>query len=168
VADSRREAVAGLVAEGDRAQFADPRWRRELASWMHPSRSGDGLATPALIAPIVRMVVSRLDLGARTARRDHDLAMAAPVLAVLGTEGDRVVDWLAAGEALQHALLVAADQGVQAGYLNQPCQVSGLRPRLRELCRTAGHPHAVLRLGHPAAPPSPAPRRPVDAVIESA
>jgi hypothetical protein len=37
-----RARVAELVDVGDRAQFADRRWRRELASWMHPRRAGDG------------------------------------------------------------------------------------------------------------------------------
>ena len=39
-----RDEIAELVAQGDHAQFADPRWRRELASWMHPRRHGDELA----------------------------------------------------------------------------------------------------------------------------
>ena len=38
---SQRPLVADLVAEGDRIQFGDPRWRRELAGWMRPRRTGD-------------------------------------------------------------------------------------------------------------------------------
>jgi len=52
VLDGRRRAeLVSLVAEGDRTQFADPRWRRELASWMRSRRAGDGLALPRLAAP---------------------------------------------------------------------------------------------------------------------
>lgn len=168
VDQERRGLVADLVAEGDRAQFADPQWRRELASWMHPPSSGDGLATPALIAPIARTVLRHVDLGGRTARSDHDLTLAAPLLVVLGTDGDHAEDWLVAGESLQHVLLLAAGHGVQAGYLNQPCQVTELRRRLGELCEAAGHhPQVVLRLGHPAKPLDAAPRRPVDDVIDA-
>jgi len=135
---------------------------------MRPPSSGDGLAVPTLMAPVVRTVVTHFDLGPRTARRDHKLAATAPTLAVLGTDGDRTEDWLVAGEALQHVLLVAAAHGVQAGFLNQPCQVAVLRPSLGELCEAAGHPQAVLRLGHPAKPLTAEPRRPLDAVIEGA
>ena len=42
-AGPKREGLAELVARGSRAQFDDPSWRRELASWMHPRRRGDGL-----------------------------------------------------------------------------------------------------------------------------
>ena len=164
--EPRRGRLADLVAEGDRTQWADRQWRGELASWMRPPSSGDGLAMPTLIAPAVRTVVAHFDLGPRTARRDHNLATTAPMVGVLGTDGDRTENWLVTGEALQHALLVAAAHGVQAGFLNQPCQVAELRPRLRELCEAPGHPQVVLRLGHPAKPLAAAPRRPLDTAVE--
>ena len=40
---SERERVARLVAAADRRQFDDPRFRRELASWIHSSRRDDGM-----------------------------------------------------------------------------------------------------------------------------
>ena len=62
--EEARHAVADLIAEGDRIQLADKRFRRELASWVHPNRtnSRDGmpgyafgdlmsLAGPFAIAP---------------------------------------------------------------------------------------------------------------------
>ncbi len=42
IAERSRERVADLVARGDKRQFADRRWRRELAAWMRPRRAGDG------------------------------------------------------------------------------------------------------------------------------
>lgn len=33
--EPRRAGIVALVEQGDRLQFADPRWRRELAAWMH-------------------------------------------------------------------------------------------------------------------------------------
>jgi len=46
----QREALAVLIAKGDRLQHADPKFRRELADWMRPnaSRRGDGLPGYAL------------------------------------------------------------------------------------------------------------------------
>lgn len=163
---AQRGAVADLIAEGDQIQFADRRWRAELASWMHPRSRGDGLAVSALAGPFIRASVTWLNVGARTAAKDHALALSAPVLAVLGTNGDRRVDRLHAGEALEHVLLHAAGHGVQAGFLNQPCQVDRLRSHLADLVHRDGSPQLVLRLGQPAKPLPAAPRRPVHDVID--
>jgi len=165
VPDEHRGALARLVAEGDRAQFADPSWRRELANWMHPRRRGDGLTVPLVVGALTRVVVSHLDVGARTAARDGTLARGAPAVAVLTTSDDGVRDRLRTGPVLQHALLLAAASGVQAGYSDQPCQVAALRPRVREALQLAGQPQVILRLGVPHAPPWAVPRRPVDDVL---
>lgn len=58
-----RRRAAGLVAEGDAVQWADSRWRNELAVWMRPRRRGDGLPVPILTAPIVRAVERMFNMG---------------------------------------------------------------------------------------------------------
>ncbi|MBK8294328.1 MAG: nitroreductase family protein [Solirubrobacterales bacterium] len=165
VEDDRRADIAGLVAEGDRIQFSDPEWRRELSGWMRSSRKGDGMSLFGLVTPFVRPVVRAFDLGKSTAEKDRKLAGEAPLLVVLGTDGDSPEDWLRAGQAVQRALLVAAGEGVQAGYLNQPCQVPELRPRLGRLLSRPGHPQLVLRLGYPDEELRPVVRRPVQDML---
>jgi hypothetical protein len=162
---ARRVEIASLVAEGDRVQFADPRWRRELASWMHPRRKGDGLTMPELVAPVSRLVVSAFDLGKSTAGKDEDLATKAPLLAVLGTEADEPRAWLQAGRALEAILLRAAEDDLQSGYLNQPCQVPALRPQLQQAIGHLGFPQVLLRFGHGEPPRQLSPRRPLEAVL---
>lgn len=164
-AATRREA-ADLVAAGDARQWANPAWRRELAAWLQPRHRGEGLTVPALVAPLARLVVRTLDLGHRVGAQDRKLALAAPLLAVLGTGGDEPRDWLQAGQALQRVLLVACRHGLQASYLNQPVQVATLRPRLGGLAG-GGHPQILLRLGYPAGPVPAAPRRGLFAVMDS-
>jgi nitroreductase len=166
--DAQREAAAALVAEGDAAQWADPRWRRELASWMHPRRRGEGLTVPGLAQPFAQAVVRTFDMGKGVGARDRQLADESPLLAVLGTPGDGPADWLAAGQALERVLLTAVAHGLQASYLNQPVQVGALRPRLATLTGHAGHPQVLLRLGVPVKRLTAAPRRPVAAVIDQA
>jgi hypothetical protein len=163
---SERQEISDLIAEGDRRQFSDATWRRELASWMHPRRTGDGLAVPGFSRPIAKLVVSAFDLGRTTGRKDARLADEAPCIAVLGTDLDLEENWLMAGQALQRALLVAASGGIQAGYMNQPCQVADLRPRLRSLLGRRDHPQAILRLGYPDPPAEPSPRRDVEQVLQ--
>ena len=163
--DDTREAAAKLVAEGDAAQWADPSWRRELAQWMHPRRAGDGLALPGLAVPVARMVIRRFDMGDGVAARDADLAEHSPLLAVLGTEGDTPTDWLAAGQALHHLLLLGVKAGLGASYLNQPIEVIHLRPRLQALTGQPGYPQILLRMGHATMDQSPSPRRAVQEVL---
>ena len=50
-----------------------------------------------------------------------------PQLMVLSTDGDRPLDWLRAGQALQHALLTATRYGVSASFLTQPLELHDAR-----------------------------------------
>lgn len=163
--DESRQRAAMLVAEGDALQWADARWRRELAAWMHPRRRGDGLSMPALAVPAAQFVVRTFDMGGGVGAKDRELAEASPLLAVLGADGDRPRDWLTTGQALERVLLAACRRGLQASYLNQPIQVASLRPRLQELAGR-GFPQILLRIGHPSDTAPAAPRRPVEDVIE--
>lgn len=165
LAEPDRQQAAALVAAGDAVQWRDPRWRRELAAWMHPRRRGDGLTVPALAAPVAQLVIRTLDMGGGVGAKDRELADASPLLAVLTTDGDDPRDWLQAGQALQRALLVACQLGLQASYLNQPIQVESLRPELQKLVG-AGYPQILLRLGYPDEEIDPSPRRPLSEVIE--
>ncbi len=161
----QRHQAAALVSEGDASLWSSPHWRRELAAWMHPRRRGDGLSLPALAIPAAQMVVRSFDMGHGVGAKDRELADASPMLTVITTVGDAAVDWLAAGQALQHALLVGLTHGLQASYLNQPVQVANLRPRLQALCGGAGTPQLLLRWGVPQTILPASPRRPLDAVM---
>jgi hypothetical protein len=158
--------VADLVAEGDAIQWTDPEWRRELAAWMRPRRSGDGLTVAAVVAPVTRFVVRSFNLGRSIGAKDKDLAGHSPLIMVLGGEGDNPGDWLAAGQALQRVLLSACRVGLQASFLNQPVQVASLRPKLQQITGNE-FPQIVLRLGFPSGDITSAPRREVDAVVET-
>ena len=163
-----RHQAAALVSEGDARLWSSLNWRRELAAWMHPRRRGDGLSVPALAIPAAQMVVRSFDMGHGVGAKDRELADASPLLTVIATPGDSLIDWLAAGQALQHALLVGLTHGLQASYLNQPVQVDELRPRLQALCGGVGMPQVLLRWGVPQTILPASPRRPLDQVMWSA
>ncbi|MDT0345058.1 Acg family FMN-binding oxidoreductase [Streptomyces litchfieldiae] len=169
IPETRRKEVAALVGEGDRRQFADRAWRRELAHWLRPRRAGDGLTVPGPAAPLLRALVRKVNAGPRVGRRDAALLLAAPAVAVLTTRADEPLDWLHAGQALQRGLLTLAAEGIQVSFANQPCQVGDpLRTQLRELLPDPeGHPQLLFRVGHPAgAAPQRSPRRPLAAVMD--
>ena len=77
-----------------------------------------------------------------------ELAIQAPVLMLISSNGDRPHSWLATGEALARLLLRARVDGVWASFLNQPIQVPHLRSRLKALLIENGHPQILLRLGY--------------------
>lgn len=170
--DEHKRQLAALVAEGDRLQWEDRRFRSELAAWSRSNHSdrGDGIPGYGLgygdVASLVGpLVIRTFDLGDGQAARDSALADGSPVLAVLFTEWEAPAQWLAAGEALAHVLLHAHAAGVSASYLNQPVEVPGLRLQLRELLGERGFPQILLRLGYPEQTPGPTPRRALQDVV---
>lgn len=166
-----KAAIATLVAEGDRAQFADSRFRHELGAWVHSRRaasrdgiSGAAFGMPDLLSPMGRLVVRAFDMGEGIAVKDEDIATGSPALLVVASSDDAPRDWLLAGMAHAEALLAVTAAGATAAYLNQPIEVPALRPRLRAAAGVAGQPQLLLRLGRgPAIPP--AVRRPLEEVL---
>ncbi|MGJ7440356.1 Acg family FMN-binding oxidoreductase [Aquipuribacter sp. MA13-6] len=171
--DAAKQRVGALVADGDRAQMADPRFRDELAAWVRSNytRRGDGMpgyafgvpGLPSLVGPLIMRGV---DMGDRQARKDSQLAATAPALLLLTSTGDTPSDWLAAGQAVASLLLTATSAGLAASFLNQPIETTALRGPLAELFDAAGaRPQLLLRLGYPDTAARPTPRRPVDSVL---
>jgi nitroreductase len=160
-----RQQVGRLIAEGDARQWSNPGWRAELAAWLRPRRRGDGLTVPTLAVPVARFVVKAFNPGGIIGAKDRKLAKTAPLLGVLGTVSDHSRDWLQAGQALQHILLVACQHGLQASYFNQPIQVASLRPKLQNFI-SDGFPQILFQLGRPLKESPDSPRRPIAEVIE--
>ncbi|MEV0170555.1 nitroreductase family protein [Streptomyces sp. NPDC050803] len=69
-------------------------------------------------------------------------------VALLWTVGDSRADWLRAGQALEHTLLVATAHGLRTSMLHQAMEW----PDLREAMRTPGtkrcHPQLLIRFGY--------------------
>jgi nitroreductase len=173
VSDTEERArIAGLVAQADREQFTDPRFRRELASWIDARRHGDGMpayaaGAPALLdfaTPLAASTIRTFDLGDGLAARHLALANGAPLLACIATSRDDRDAWLAAGQALERVLLVAAQAGFTASFLNQPIEVAALRERLGRMLGLSGAPQLLLRIGQGPRVPH-APRRPLADVV---
>lgn len=171
--ESSAETIAGLVAEGDRVQFDDPSFRRELASWVHSSRlgsrdgmSGTGFGMPDILAPAARFVIRTFDLGNNVAAADAKKILGgSPALALLVSNSDTVDDWLNVGRALAKMLLKLTSLGYSASYLNQPIEVPSLRSELAEASGVAGYPQILLRVGRSDSNLEPSARRKVSDVI---
>lgn len=172
-ADDRgqRNAIADLIAEGDRQQWASKRFRLELAAWLHPNDGDarDGIPNSAqnagdLLSVAGPIVIRTFDLGEGQAAKDRDIAAYSPGLVVLGTDADGPAGWMAAGQALDRVLLCARAGEVWASYLDQPIEVPALRPKVTEVIGRAGHAQIILRLGY-GPNLNPTPRRTVEEVL---
>lgn len=158
-----KSRVADLVAEGDRRQAHDPAFRKELAEWLHPnvSRARDGMPANTfgvgdIMSVTYPLAVRTFDWGRVRGMKDHDLAVDAPVVGVLGTASDTPAAWLHAGEALALVLLDLTAAGLSASFFNQPIEVPTLRAQLRAALGLSGWPQMIFRIGFghdvPAAP----------------
>jgi nitroreductase len=170
--EAARQMIASLVAAGDRRQYEDLDFRKELATWIHPNRSQrrDGLPGYAfgiggLLSYVGPLAIRVFNHGEARGQHDRQVVEGSPVLAILTTPADTPADWLAAGQALQRVLLRATADGVSASFLNQPIQVPDLRVRLRNIIGD-GPPQMLIRLGY-GPPVKPTPRRAVGDVLET-
>ncbi|MGZ3419624.1 MAG: Acg family FMN-binding oxidoreductase [Polyangiales bacterium] len=169
---TRRHQLAALIAEGDRAQWSDPEFRKELAQWLRPNGTVavDGLPSHEigidgrLLSHLVPLVVRRFDRGDGEAAHDAELAEGAPLLAVLGATHDTTRDWMVAGLALSRVLLRATALGISASFLNQAIEVPRLREKVRSLVAITGQPLLILRFGY-GRPAVASPRRPLSDVM---
>lgn len=171
--DATRHTLADLIAEGDRIQFADASFRRELAQWIHPRRMGDGVSVARSsmadeLYPVAAFVLRTFDVGKGQAAKDRELAEHSPLLGVLSSAADQMSDWLATGRALAALSLAATRRGLVMSYLNQPIEVPSLRPKLAQLAAPGRVPQLLMRFGVPREKDAPMPhaaRRPLDHVI---
>lgn len=167
------EGIANLVAEGDRLQFDDPSFRRELASWIHASRlgSGDGMSgsgfnMPDVFTPAAGFMIRTFDIGSGVAAADEKKILGgSPALALLVNPSDTAEDWLNTGRALAKMLLTLTSAGYSASYLNQPIEVAALRLKLAKIAGVSGFPQILLRVGRSAENPGPSMRRKLSDVI---
>jgi hypothetical protein len=117
-----------------------------------------------LAAPLFTSVIRTFDLGGGLAAAHHALAAGSPLLICVATPTDDAPAWLAAGQALERLLLVAASAGITASYLNQPIEMGALRERLRTTLAMDGVPQILVRMGRGKPVPH-SPRRPLPEVV---
>ena len=170
--EETRRILTNLIKVGDRLQWKDKQFGRELAAWARPGdgkKNYDGLpgytqSKGSFASSISPFIIRTFDMGDDEAIKDHLLAVESPVLAVLGTFNDTWPDWLAAGQVAEKLLLYACAEGVQGSFLNQPVELAPLRSVLRDLIGRGAFPQLVVRLGYgPPVPPTP--RRSVSEVL---
>ena len=164
------DTLITIAHQADAAQRGDRAYLAELGRWTtaDPARR-DGVPASAFgAAPGPEQVPQRdFTQGGVAVDRQEEAFEAAPTLAVVTTSADTVGDWLRAGMALQHLLLVATTHWLRAGFLTQPLELPAFRDQFRGLIDPRRMPQVVLRVGYGPTPPR-SPRRPLDEVLSPA
>ena len=169
------EQALDYVIQGNTVQMNDPAFVAELKYWIRfgdaeAVRTGDGLFSRAsgnpsvprwlgsLLFPVLFTTGSENDKYARHVRSSAGIAV------FVSKENDKA-HWVEAGRCYERFALQAASLGIQNAFLNQPVEVSAIRPQFA-LWLGVGNlrPDLVVRFGRgPKMPPSL--RRPVQAVL---
>ena len=156
--DEARRLLA-LTHEAEARTMIDPARRDESRAWVR--RQADtpfGIPHEALGPPDSNGHVPMRDFTsllppAQLPSRPFERY---PQLAVLATDHDRPADWLRAGLALQHVLLLATRDQVRASLLHQPVEWQDLRWMLRDPRNGPEYVQMLIRLGYgPVGAPTP-------------
>ncbi|MFI6845212.1 hypothetical protein OG535_05695 [Kitasatospora sp. NBC_00085] len=158
-AGEERSRLLQLTAEAERRNTTDPDRSAESRGWIQ------GPDAPAYGIPFAAL--GPQDSAGRMPMRDFSAIHPVeplppapfetePCIAVLATRGDAPVDWLRAGIALEHVLLVATLHQVRASLLHQAMEWPELRWVAREPQEGPGHAQVLIRLGYgPEGAPTP-------------
>jgi len=159
VATKRR--IDELIGRADLIQFADPAFRKELAYWI-----GEGVfGTSPLMSKLLKLTVSRINMGRSQSQRDSALVMSSPVFGIFGSSGDDWTTQVKMGQVFERMCLLAASMNLWTQPMSQIVELPELRDTLTGVIPERGIvPEHPFRLGY-AAPPVPTPRRPLEQVM---
>ncbi|MEV6211357.1 hypothetical protein [Kitasatospora sp. NPDC051914] len=166
---TERDRLLHLTAEAERRNTTDPERSAESRTWVRPRTGPAPYGIPAA-------ALGPQDTAGRLPVRDFSALHPAehqqpaafepdPCIAVLTTTGDSPEDWLTAGLALEHVLLLATVHGVRASLLHQAMEWPYLRAEARDTHRGPGHVQLLIRLGY-GPEGAPTPRLPLAVVVD--
>jgi nitroreductase len=157
-----KRQVDEMIVQADAEQFADPAWREELGYWM-----GQGVfGAPWLMSKVAQLAVTYLDMGKGTAKKDSELLMSAPVLAVISTPADDRASQVRAGQVFERVALMATALGIRVHPMSQILELPAFKAQVAELIPTPDvTPQHTFRLGYAEPEEDHTPRRPLAEVL---
>jgi hypothetical protein len=169
------EKVLEYVVAGNGAQMRDPAFMKELKAWIRFSKdqaaaAGDGLFSgssgnpnlpPWLGSPLMSLFFTE---KSETEKYTRHIRSSAGIAVFVSETADKT-HWVEAGRCYERFALQATALGIRNAFLNQPVEVSTIRPQFASWLSVANlRPDLVVRFGRgPKMPPSL--RRPVQAVL---
>lgn len=166
-----KNTLAELVARGDNILLSDKNFVHELIVSTRLNKNygfrRGGMPGQALgISNFISKISPYFQISKKQDEKDCQLAATSSALAILGSYSDRVLDWINTGMTLTNILLLASSENVSCSFLNQPIQVSKLRPKLLDaIGKEKGFPQILLRMGYNSHKIAPSPRRNIEEVL---
>lgn len=160
--EAPKSAVQKMVVAGTRKEFVDPAFRRELGEWV-----GRGVfGTPRALAPLARLAVTHIDMGAVMARKDAARFESAPAIVIVASESDDPAAQVTAGRVVERFWLAAVDAGLSLQPVSQPLQVAEVRRHLRDVLDIPEPwPQHLFRMGYATGEDRRRPQRDVEDTV---
>jgi len=156
VTDAERPVLADAVDRAERAEEADPAYRRELEAWTVHRPAGGGVSFDSVVAGVDRPVAVRdFAAGGETGLFPGFGDDALADYLVLATDRDEAPDWLRAGEATSAVWLTATAHRLAMSVLSDVVEVPAARARVTSLLDRPGFPQLILRVGYAGQPVPP-------------
>ncbi|KAG7359205.1 nitroreductase family protein [Nitzschia inconspicua] len=171
------DTIKDFVIKANSAQMVDAPFRQELKSWVRfndkeAKSTGDGLFGKCMGHPSVPRWFGGLifDYGVNGKSENQKISESinsSAGLAVIVSEKNDPVQWVEAGRVYERFALTAASLGIHNAHLNQPVEVTTIRPEFTKALNLPdeARPDLVLRFGRGEAMPKSF-RRPLEAVIQ--
>jgi hypothetical protein len=157
-----KKQVDDLVVRGDAIEFADPKFREELAYWIGQGVFGTGW----LMSKIGKLAVSYIDMGKSQAKKGSDILMSSPILGLISSQHDDRQSQLKVGQVYQRLSLLAASHGIWCQPMSQIVQIPELKTEVASLTPESGPtPQHPFRMGYAPAEKQHTPRRPIEEVL---
>lgn len=166
-----KNTLAELVAHGDNILLSDKNFVHELIVSTRLNKNygfkrGGMLGQALGLSNLISKISPYFQISKKQDEKDCHLAATSSALAILGSYSDGVLDWINTGMALTNILLLASSENVSCSFLNQPIQVSKLRPSLLDaIGKEKGFPQILLRMGYNSHKIAPSSRRNVEEVL---
>ncbi|NVN91244.1 MAG: Tat pathway signal protein [Desulfuromonadales bacterium] len=169
------EQVLEYVVAGNTAQMNDPAFVEELETWIRFNgdeaiRTGDGLFSGTSENPSVPRWLGSLLFGMFFTKKNENDKYTRHIrssagIAIFFSESNDRARWVEVGRCYERFALQATTLGIRTAMLNQPVEVSALRPQFATFLGIGSNrPDLVVRFGRgPRMPQSL--RRPVQSVL---
>lgn len=152
------ESVLAYVVEGNTAQMNDPAFAHELKHWIRfgsaeAVKTGDGLYSATSGNPSVPRWIGSPLFGMFFKPKSENDKYAKQLrsssgVAVFVSEANDQAHWIEAGRCYERFALQATALGIRNAMVNQPVEVSGLRPQFASAMGIdKGRPDLVVRFG---------------------
>jgi hypothetical protein len=170
------EELAGLTAKGLKLAYANPAFRREIASWINPNTSrkragipGYSLRMPTLASHIIPKLIRFKDLGKKLANLNYQSFVTASAVVVISADREEPKIWLSIGQATQEIFLHLESRGATASIYVAAVEMGELAESVKKVADLTGKlkPQFLFCIGKPVWPKVYSPREPLKSKLIS-